>query len=241
MKAKSLLAVLAVGMALSAMADTTRADEIFTVTLNTAPLTTAADSAAGPFSLAFQLAQGDPSNPLNTATVSDFAFGGGSAAACPANCTTFGGVTGDATSSIGLSTSDGFEAIIQAFTPGSQLSFQVDVSTNINTGVAPDDFAFSLLDSTGFPIPTQDGSGADTFLTVLLNSSSPSVLTYASDPTTGTAAGDVLISLSAPAIGTPTAPASTPEPSSLVLLACTVAALLGAAICTPSSHCRFRE
>ncbi|MGA2420465.1 MAG: hypothetical protein ABSG69_10295, partial [Candidatus Acidiferrum sp.] len=148
---------------------------------------------------------------------------------------------GDATSNIGLSTSDGFEAIIQAFTPGSQLSFQVDLSTNANTGVSPDDFAFSLLDSMGFPIPTQDGSGADTFLTVLLNSSNPSVLTYASDPTTGTAAGGVLISLSAPTIGTPTAPVSTPEPSSLELLVCAIVALLGAAASIPPRHWLFRE
>jgi hypothetical protein len=241
MKTKSFLTALAVGMALSAMQDATRADEIFTVALNTAPLTSAPDSAAGPFSLAFQLVQGDPSNPLNTATVSDFTFGGVGAGACPANCTTFGGVTGNATSSIGLSTRDGFEAIIQAFTPGSQMSFQVDLSTNTNTAVAPDDFAFSLLDSMGFPIPTQDGSGADTFLTVLLNSSNPSVLTFASDPSTATAAGDVLISLSAPMIGTPTAPVSTPEPSSLVLLACAAAALLGAAVSAPPRRWLSRE
>jgi hypothetical protein len=50
---------------------------------------------AGPFSLAFQLAQGGPTNATNTATVSDFVFGGGSAGACPANCTTFGNESGD--------------------------------------------------------------------------------------------------------------------------------------------------
>ena len=240
MKTKSLLTALAVGMALSAMPGAMLADEIFTVTLNTVPLTMAPDSGAGPFSLAFQLVQGDSSNALNTATLSDFTFGGGSAGACPANCTTFGGFTGDATNSIGLSTSDGFEAIIQAFTPGSQLSFQVDLSTNPNTGLAPDDFAFSILDSAGFPIPTQDGSGADTFLTVLLDSSDPSVLTYASDPTTGTVAGDVFISLDAPAIGTPTVPAGTPEPSTLVLLACAVAVLFGAAGFVPARDWLFR-
>jgi len=234
MKAKSLITAFALSLALSAVS--AHGDEVFTVTLDTAPLTTTPDTAAGPFSLAFQLAQGDPANPVNSATITDFSFGGGSAGACPANCTTFGNVTGDATSSIGLSTSDSFEAIIQAFTPGTQLSFQVDLSTNPNTGVAPDDFAFSLLDASGSPIPTQDPSGADTFLTVMLNSTSPTIQTYASDSTTGTASGNVFISLDAPAIGTATPPTTTPEPGSFVLLA-TALALLGAATLRRPARC----
>jgi hypothetical protein len=226
MKAKSLIGAVALTLALSAAS--AHADEVFTVTLDTAPLTTAPDTAAGPFSLAFQLAQGDPANLVNTATITDFSFGGGSAGACPASCTTFGDVTGDATTSIGLSTSDTFEAIVQSFAPGTQLSIQVDLSTNPNTGVAPDDFAFSLLDSSGSPIPTQDPSGADTFLTVMLNSTNPTIETYASDSTTGTSAGAVFISLDAPTIGTPTPTITTPEPRSFVLLASGLAVLLGA-------------
>jgi len=229
MKTKSLWAALTVIVALSAVPGAARADEIFTVTLNTEVLTTAPDAAAGPFSLAFQLVQGDATNPTNTATVSDFTFGGGNAAACPTNCITFGDVTGDATSTIGLSTSDAFEAIIQTFLPGSQLSFQVDLSTNPNTGLAPDAFGFSILDSSDSPIPTQDPSGADTFLTVLLNSSNPSILTYASDPSVGTAAANVFISMDAPTIGASAPPTNTPEPSSFVLLASGLLLLLGMA------------
>jgi hypothetical protein len=229
MKTKSLFAALTVLVALSAVPGVARADEIFTVKLNTEVLTTTPDAAAGPFSLAFQLVQGDGTNPTNTATVSDFTFGGGSAGACPTNCITFGDVTGDATGTIGLSTSDAFEAIIQTFTPGSQLSFQVDLSTNPNTGLAPDAFGFSILDSSDSPIPTQDPSGADTFLTVLLNSSNPSILTYASDPSVGTEAADISISLEAPTIGTNVPPTNTPEPPSFVLLAAGLLLLLGIA------------
>jgi hypothetical protein len=128
------------------------ADEMFTVDLNAAPLVS--DLADQPFSLASQLLQGDPANATNTATISNFSFGGGGAGACPSNCMTFGNASGDATGSIHLSTADGFEALIQTFTAGSNLSFTVDLTTNPNSGAAPDAFAFSILDSTLFPIPT---------------------------------------------------------------------------------------
>jgi hypothetical protein len=222
MKTKPSFTSFALLIALTMAVGAAHADAIFTVTLDTAPLTTSPSDAAGPFSLAFQLVQGDPANTTNTATVGDFVFGGGSAAPCPANCTTFGNVTGDATSSIGLSTSDGFEAIAQTFTPGSSLFFMVDLTTNPNSGPTPDSFAFAILDSSGFPIPTQDPTGADTLLSVFVNSTSPTILTYATDPTTGTNAGDVFITMDAPAIGT----TPVPEPTSLLLLGSSLAGLI---------------
>jgi hypothetical protein len=191
-----------------------RADVVFTVDLNTTPLVT--DLADQPFSLAFQLLQGDPANATNTATIGDFMLGGGSAAPCPSNCTTFGNESGDATSAIHLSTADSFEALIQTFTPGSSLSFTVDLTTHPNSGVAPDAFAFSILDSSLFPIPTQDPTGADSLLSVFINSTNPAILTYATDPTTLTHAGNISLTMGPPTI---TAAVTTvPEPGSFALL-----------------------
>jgi hypothetical protein len=188
------------------------ADSIDLVTLNTTPLTAAPGNAAGPFELAFALIQGDPSNPTNTASVSDFLFGGGSATACstPGACTAIGNVSGDATGSIGLSTSDAFEALIEPFTPGTSLSFLVDLTTNAS--LIPDTFEFEILDGSSSPIPTLDPSGAETLLTAFINSTDPAIATYASDPTTGTNAGNVFITMDAP-MATPV-----PEPGTLTLL-----------------------
>jgi hypothetical protein len=193
---------------------TASADILFTVDLNTTPLTTTPGNQAGPFSLFFQLSQGDSTNVTNTATVSDFVFGGGSAGACPANCITFGNVSGDATGSIHLSTSDGFEALIQTFTPGTTLSFLVDLTTNPNNpsfGAAPDAFAFSILDGNDFSIPTQAPMG-DTLVEVDIDSTNPPVNSYPTDPTRPTNKGMVEITMG------PATIELVPEPGTLTLL-----------------------
>ncbi|HEY6358872.1 MAG TPA: hypothetical protein VIX35_11540, partial [Vicinamibacterales bacterium] len=64
-----------------------------------------------------------------------------------------------------LNTSTPFHAFVEFFTPGSSLSFQLDLTTNVDTGGTPDAFAVSILDSSGASIPTLDPSGADTLLT----------------------------------------------------------------------------
>jgi hypothetical protein len=207
-------------IALLVAAGTASADEIFTVTLNTTPLATAPGTSAGPFSLAFQLVDGSQPN-NNTATISGFTYGvGGSAGSgCPAalpSCT-FGGASGDISSSVSLNDSSAFNALIETFTPGNGLSFQVDLTTNVDSGWTPDAFAFSILDSGGGSIPTQDPSGADTLLTINIDSANPTILAYGTDPSRNTLGGTgPSITMDAPVSG-PTTP--TPEPSSLSLLA----------------------
>ena len=205
---------LGLGLAVLATATLTpaRADSVFTVTLNTAPLTALPGSSAGPFGLAFQLVDGSgASDANNTATISNFQFGGGSAAACPSSCTAFGGVTGSALSSIVLTDTAFFSALAETFTPGSSLSFQVDLTTNVDAGATPDLFAFSLLDANGASLPTLDPLGANTLVSVNIDSANPLVLSYGTDSSLPTSAGGVALSIAAPVIGVP-ATGTVPEP-----------------------------
>ncbi len=201
------------------------ADTIFTVTLDTTTLTVPPGSTAGPFSLAFQLTDGSGlGDANNTATVSGFQFGGGSASACPAGCSAIGGAGGDAGSSIVLNDSSFFNSFVEAFTPGTSLSFHVDLTTSVDPGGTPDAFAFSLLDGGGFPIPTLDPSGADTLLNVNLDSTHPRILAYATDVSRLTGGGSgVAISIPAPEIGAPSS--AVPEPNALLSIAISVAGL----------------
>lgn len=203
-----------------------RADDIFTVTLNTAALAVAPGSSAGPFELAFQLTDGAGlGDANNTATLSDFQFGaGGSAGVCPAACTAFGGAIGNAGSSLVLTDNSFFNALLQGFTPGSSLSFQVDLTTNADAGGTPDLFAFSLLDGSGFSIPTLDPSGGDTLVSVTLDSANPVVFSFGSDSSRLTGAG-IALSLASPVIGAP-ASSSVPEPNSLLWIGVGLAALI---------------
>ncbi len=195
------------------IAPSVHADTIFTVTLNTTPLVA---SAAGPFSLAFQLNDGSGTNDgNNTATITNFNFGGAAAFGSP---TTFGGASGDLTGTVTLTDSDFFNALFQGFTPGSTLSFLVDLTTAVDAGGTPDAFAFSILDANSASIPTMDPSGADTLLAVNIDSANPIILIYGTDPSRNTLSGDgPVITMDAPVIGT--AASAVPEPASLLLVA----------------------
>lgn len=195
-------------------AGTAHADLILDVTLDTSPLTAAEAASAEPFSLAFQLDQGSQAG-NNSATISDFSFGAGGSAgsSCPAALSPciFGGASGDISSSVDLNTSTAFNALVETFTPGDTLSFVLDLTTNVDAGGTPDAFAFSILDSSGNPIPTLDPTGADTLLTIDIDSASPTTLTYATDPSSNTLGGaGPSITMDAPIVSSP---AAVPEPS----------------------------
>jgi hypothetical protein len=113
-----------------------------------------------------------------------------------------------------LNSSSAFNALVETLTPGSSLSFLVDLTTNVNAGGTPDAFAFSILDSSGGSIPTLDPSGADTLLTINIDSANPAILTYATDPSRNTLGGSgPSITMDAPTV------AIVPEPGTLTLLA----------------------
>jgi hypothetical protein len=231
MKTNMALTILKLTGVLLTFSCSARADNFdFTVSLDTSPLMAAPANGAGPFSLAFQLTDGSGLGDfLNTATISNFQFGaGGSSGSCPANCTTFGGASGDTASTVVLTDSSFFNAFVETFTPGASLSFTVDLTTNVLTGGTPDAFAFSILDSSGNPIPTLDPTSADTLATVNIDSATPAFEGYATDPSLNSEGGDgPAITMAAP---TATTVVPVPEPGGTALLAAAIGCVLLVAI-----------
>lgn len=198
------------------------ANAVFTVTLDTTPLMA---SAAGPFAVFFQLNDGSGlGDANNTAIIDHFLFGGGSAGA---SITTTGGASGNMSSGITLTDSDAFlNSFAQGFTAGTSLSFQVDLTTDVDGGGTPDAFAFSILDANGFPIPTLDDSLADTLLRIDIDSITPTILTYATDPSRATDAGGDFLTIRAPELGQPPS-AGVPAPATALLLGTGLLGLVG--------------
>ena len=168
-----------------------------TVSLDTSTL-------SGPFELAFVFIDGSGTGDgNNTVTLGNFLFGGGSAGAVDTGLST-GGVSGDLTSGASLVDSSFFNVFASSFTPGSLLSFDFSLTTNVDGGGAPDQLSLVLLQADGItPVATEDPSGGDSLLTVNIDSASPAFSTFASDLT------------SAPIVTT----SAVPEPPTLLLLA----------------------
>ena len=211
-----LLPIAAVVILAAAYPKSATATSIVDVTLDTSALTVLPGSADGPFSLFIQLTDGSGTNDGNNSAMIDaFSFGGGTATP---GVTLLGGASGDLSTAIVLTDTTFLNFAMQGFTPGASLSFRIALTTNLDAGT-PDAFAFSILDSSGFPIPTLDPTFADTLLTVNIDSANPIYLTYATD----LARGDV--AMSAPVVRPETSPV--PEPSTLSLLGVTLLGLAG--------------
>ena len=152
-----------------------RANSNFSVFVDTSALV---GNLAGPFSLDFQLNDGSGlGDGNNTASLSNFKFGGGSAVG---GATTSGGATGDLTSGINITDSDWtFNEFYQGFLPGNWLSFNLSLSTNLDLGGTPDLFSFAILDGNLMNLATQS-LGSDNFLEINIDSLKPSVATFAS-------------------------------------------------------------
>jgi hypothetical protein len=153
-----------------------RAALIYNVSLSTSRLIS---EAAGPFSLGFQFNDGSgPGDSNNTVILSNFQFGvGGSASGSP---TVFGGASGNLTNGITLIDSSFLNALAQPFNPGSSLGFRLQTTTNVDAGGTPDEFSFSILDSSGAQIPTN--GFVDAFLILDIDSSNPTPQSFSSDP-----------------------------------------------------------
>jgi hypothetical protein len=162
-----------------------RADLVDAVTVNTSALPSAPGS-----EIFFVLTDGSGTgDSLNTATLSSFGFGGGSAGAVDTG-SLFGGVSGSMTSTVSLTETSFTNIFAQFFTAGSAISFNLDLTTNLQSGPTPDQFSLAILDPSANPIPTSDPTGDDNLLVININSSNPDVVSY-SDLVTVTPTGAV--------------------------------------------------
>ena len=179
-------------LAVAAMA---QAGEI-TVTLDTSVLI---GSTAGLFAIGFQLADGSLTGDGNNAVVvGNFQFGGGMTIPQLCEVSAQGGATGDLSSSIALTDLGIFSYCFQPFLPGSTLSFNVSYTNNLDPAGLPDEFVMVILDKNLQPIPT---TGGVALLQIDFNSASPTVQTFAGDPTQPESAnGGFGIAISAPVV-----------------------------------------
>ncbi len=140
-------------------------------------------SLSGPLELAFVFTDGNGSGDANnTVTLTDFAFGtGGSAGTVDTGLST-GGESGDLISGVTLVDSSFLNIFASTFTPGNLVSFDFGLTTNVDAGGTPDQLSLVLLQA-GNPVATEDPSGADSLLTVNIDSANPSFGTFASDLT----------------------------------------------------------
>lgn len=96
---------------------------------------------SGTFALQFQLTNGNAGG-VNTVSLSNFNFGGGSAAG---GATLQGGASGSLASGVTLVDNAGFLSLFtQGFAPGNSLSFTLNSTENF-TGGAPDFFGMAIL------------------------------------------------------------------------------------------------
>ncbi len=174
------------------------ADSIYTFTMDTTPLV-----GNGPFALDFQFLDGSGTGDANnTVTLTNFAFGGGSASG---GGTATGGAAGSLASGVTLQDISFFNEYYENFTPGTLLSFTIDTTNMLDSGGTPDLFTVAILDSGLNELPTN--GPASEFLDVsLAGGANAQVSTYGSAPGSE-------FSLDAPIVQSQ-GPSPVPEPSS---------------------------
>ena len=156
-----------------------RANLVYTVTLDVASL---ANNTNAPFSLDLALSSGgQPANGLNTVTLTNFLFTGGSVGA--ANFTS-GTESGSMSSSVTLTSSTFDNELSQSFSSGvTRISFNVNETSNTDNPF-PDQFSVAILDGGLNNIPTTDPSGANTLIlsNIATTQTLASVSAYRSTP-----------------------------------------------------------
>jgi hypothetical protein len=183
-----------------------RASVIKSVTLDTSAL---GSLPGGPFSLAFELADGSGTGDGNNDVVlSDFQFGSGNPVGSPL---IFGSAFGDVSSTVTLTDANPAGVFVQTFVPGSTLSFDLTFTTNIDPGGTADEFVFSILDGGLNPILTSSSNPLSPFLVIDVDSDNPAIQTFDAD------------GFPAPTVAD--APSAVPEPSSAALMILPLAGL----------------
>lgn len=177
------------------------------VTYNVSTATSALlGSSSGPFEIAFVLTDAaDIGDPNNTASITNFGFGGGSAGAFDSGAS-LGTFSGDLSSVVTLADTSGLSSFASGFTPGNTFSFDVTLNTAALSG---DEFAFYILDSSGFPILTTDTCTADSGECALFSATFGADGAVTTQDFAGTGALTNVVTTSS---------VVTPEPSSILLL-----------------------
>ncbi len=191
-----------------------KADLDYSFTMNTSALV-----GSGPFALDLQFLDGSGS-PIdlnnNTVQLTNFLFGAGGSPLGGGTAT--GGASGNLASGVTLNDTQFFNEYVENFTPGTQLSFQIDTTNVADPGGTPDLFTVAILDGLGNELPTT--GSANEFLDVsLAGGANPQVSTF------GSAAGSAF-SLGAPVVQLQ-GPVPAPEPSSYCELLTLLLALAG--------------
>ncbi|MBV9396454.1 MAG: hypothetical protein JO062_00640 [Bryobacterales bacterium] len=147
------------------------------VTLDTSPLI---GSAAGPFQITFELADGGIAGDGNNAViVSDFRLGASSLGSSNSgNFCSQGSASGEFLE-LSMSDASGQAWCTFQLTPGNNLGFTVSYTTNVDSGI-PDEFVVMIFDRLGNPIPT---TGGVALFQLDFDSTNPTVKTFAGDPT----------------------------------------------------------
>lgn len=148
------------------------ADELLYITVDTSSLAGQANS-----ELSFEMTDGSgTADGNNTATVSNVALNGGSLDAVdPYNV----GGAGDLGSTLTLSdNTPPYTWFGQYLTPGSTLSFNLDLSGNVDANSLPDALYMYLTDPAYNYIPTQDPTGGNSLFAVTFNGLQPAVSNY---------------------------------------------------------------
>jgi len=154
-----------IGLLLGAAAGSVMADA-FSVTLNTSSLSGTTQE------FVFQLTDGDGTI-NNTATLSNFSFGGGSALGSPDYMGSTG-VSGTLSSGITIDDSSGATAIFtQQFTAGSSLSFVLN-TTDIFASGTPDAIAMEICATDFSACYSDDPGGSGAMLMLNLTGGTPS-------------------------------------------------------------------
>jgi hypothetical protein len=179
---------------------------IYTVSLDTTVLV-----GTGPYWLAFQFADGSGTGDANNAAVlSDFQFGSGGPVATQYIS---GPASGSLTGSVSLSDSDPLLSAFfaQQFTPGAALSFVLQLTTEVDPGGVYDQFTFGIADNGFAYLPTTSTLAPDVFLSVLVDSDTPT------REVSGTDLNRTIIALDAPQVDNAVPEPATWLPVGLVL------------------------
>jgi hypothetical protein len=207
MRTNRVLPIIALTFCLTTILVAKASADSFDVSLNTSSL-------SGTQILVFGYTDGDGVVD-NSATASDFNFGGGSPQGSP---TYIGaGASGSLSGSVVVNDADFSSLFYQSFTVGSSLSFLLNVTDNF-AGGTPDAFAMSICAADFSQCYSDDSStGADLVLNVAGTPLTPS--SFVLNPAT-------LQNLPAPVV-TAVTTSNVAEPSSLLLLVIGAAMLFG--------------